>query len=120
METEEEKSKAQNPSAIDLAKLPLEEPEEGVFSVFSNLVNLDWTLYDIRLRFGELLQVPNEDNPTWENQHGILLEKAAIRLPWHQAKLLRNMLDHVLRNYEEANGELKPITLPASGPAPTL
>jgi hypothetical protein len=120
METEDEKAKAQNLQSVDLTKIPLEQPEDGVFSVYSNIVNLDWTLYDVRLRFGELIQVPDDANPSWENQHGVVLETAAVRLPWHQAKLLRNMLDQVVRNYEEVNGELKPITLPASGPPPSL
>jgi hypothetical protein len=102
---------------MDLELTPIEESEDGVFSAYANVVNLDWTLYDVRIRFGELMQVPNDDNPTWKNQHAIVLERAAIRLPWHQAKNLRDVLDGVLRNYEEINGKLAPIKLP-NAPAP--
>jgi hypothetical protein len=99
---------------IDLTNTPLEEPEDGVFATYANIVNMDWTLYDVRLRFGELLQVPNAEHPTWKNQHGIVLERATVTLPWHQAKVLRNLLDGVIRNYEAVNGELKPIKLAAA------
>jgi len=99
-------------SLLDLSKLPLEEPSDGVFEAYSNVVNMNWTLYDVRLRFAELIQVPDEDRPTWENQHGIVLERVAVTMPWHQAKILRDMLDGIVRNYETINGELVPIKLP--------
>jgi hypothetical protein len=113
MENEEVKSNAEAKSLIDLANLRLEEPEEGVYYAYANMVNMNWTLTDVRIRFGELLQVPNDDAPTWQNQHGILLERVSVTIPWHQAKILRNLLDQVVRNYEEINGELKQIKLPA-------
>ena len=103
---------------LDLNNVPLEEPEDGVFATYSNVVNMDWTLYDVRLRFGELIQVPNEEYPTWKNQHGIVLERATVTMPWHQAKALRNLLDGVIKNYEAVNGELKQIKL-ASAATPT-
>jgi len=85
-----------------------------MFETYANVVNMNWTLYDLRLRFAELLQVPDDDRPNWENQHGIVMERAAITLPWHQVKTLRDMLDDVIKNYEEINGELKPIKLAAA------
>jgi hypothetical protein len=96
----------------DLSKIPLQEPEDGVFEAYSNVVNLNWTLTDVRIRFAELIQVPDDDRPNWENQHGVLLEWAAITVPWHQAKMLRDMLDGVIKNYETINGELKAPKLP--------
>ncbi|SRR5260370_10657768 len=115
MESDKPKSETQATAGdlLDLGKIRLEEPEDGVFEAYSNVVNMNWTLYDVRLRFAELLQVPDEDRPTWENQHGIVLERVAVTMPWHQAKLLRDMLDGVIKNYEAINGELKPIKLPA-------
>jgi hypothetical protein len=105
---------------IDLNTLPIEEPEEGVFLAYANVINMDWTLYDVRLRFAELMQVPNEGDPTWKNQHGIMLERVAVTMPWHQAKFLRNLLDGVIRNYETLNGELKPMKLPNAAPSSEL
>jgi len=65
METEDEKAKAQNLQSVDLTKIPLEQPEDGSIASIRNIVNLDWTLYDVALRFGELLQVPDDANPSW-------------------------------------------------------
>jgi len=111
---DEPKSKAEAVSGmVDLKKLPLEEPEDGVFEAYSNVVNMNWTLTDVRIRFAELIQVPDDDHPTWENQHGIILERASVTIPWHQAKALRDMLDGVVKNYEEINGVLTTPKLPA-------
>src|ERR1700692_2900760 len=93
MASEEPRSKAEAPpesSNIDLNKVPLEEPQDGVLEAYSNVVNMNWTLHDVRLRFAELIQVPDDDRPTWENQHGVILERAAITMPWHQAKSARH------------------------------
>jgi len=112
---DESKSKAEAAEGIipDLGKLPIEEPEGGLYEAYSNIVNLNWTLTDVRLRFAELIQVGDNEHPTWENQHGILLERAAITIPWNQAKVWCNMLTGIIQNYEDINGELKPLKLPA-------
>jgi len=99
---------------MDLNTTPIEEPEDGAFLAYANVVNADWTLYDIRLHFGELMQVPADDLPSWKNRQGIILERVAVTIPWHQAKMLRDLLDGVIRNYEAINGELKQIKLPAA------
>jgi hypothetical protein len=116
MENKELRSSAEAPSskAVDLTTIRLEEPDGGIFAAYSNVVNMDWTLFDLRLRFGELMQVGDDESPSWQNQHGIVLEHAAIRIPWQQAKVLRDMLVGVIKNYEEINGELKQIKLPAA------
>jgi hypothetical protein len=105
------------PLNLDLSKLPLEEPEGGVYATYSNMVNLDWTTSDLRLRFAELMQVPSDEDRTWVGQHLVILEKALVTIPWHQAKILCNLLAGVIRSYEDLNGELKPIRVPA-GPVP--
>jgi hypothetical protein len=98
----------------DLGKAPLESPEEGVYYAYGNIVNMNWTLTDVQLRFAELIQVPNEDAPSWENQHGVLLERVSVTIPWYQAKVLNDMLTNVLKNYETLNGELRrPLLAPA-------
>ena len=116
MTTDKSKKSIEADSNLDLATVPLEEPEDGVFAAYSNLVNVDWTLYDIRIRFAELIQVPNEESPTWAKQHTIMLERVTVTLPWHQAKNLCNILAGVIQNYEALNGELKPIKLPMGLP----
>jgi hypothetical protein len=109
--TKAEPARAEPSGALDLGKIPLEVPEDGVFEAYSNVVNVNWTLYDIRIRFSELIQVADDERPTWENQHGILLERVAVTMSWHQAKHLRDLLGGIIENYEKLNGELKPIKL---------
>lgn len=103
---------AEAPNTLDLSKVPLQEPEDGVFEAYSNVVNLNWTLTNVRIRFAELIQIPDDERPNWENQHLILLERAAITIPWYQVKVLRDMLDGIVKNYETINGELKQPKLP--------
>jgi hypothetical protein len=98
---------------IDLSKAPLVEPEDGVFESYANVVNFNWTLTDVRIRFGELVQQSAENSRgTWSEQEVAILERAAITLPWHQAKILCTTLVTLVKNYEELNGELKQIRLP--------
>ena len=108
---------AEAASPINLEEVAIEQPDDGVFDAYSNVVQLNWTPNDVTMRFGQFIQVPNPESPTLGDQYGTLLERAAITLPWHQAKLLRDMLDGIVRNYERINGELKPLKLPAP-PAP--
>jgi hypothetical protein len=98
-------------NAVNISTVPLLETEEGVFQAYANVVNMDWTLLDLRLRFGELTQDTDPEKPTWANQHSVIWERAAITMPWHQVKTLSKMLSDIVRSYEELNGELKPIHL---------
>jgi len=113
MEHDDKKRRAEAKSAIDMKSVSFDEPEEGVYYAYANIVNLNWTLTDLRIRFGELLQVIDEQNPTWAAQRGVVLERVSVTIPWIQAKRLRDMLDGVIRNYEEINGELVQAKLPA-------
>jgi hypothetical protein len=116
MATDKSKNSIEADSNIDLTTVPLEEPEDGVFAAYSNLANVDWTLHDVRIRFAELIQVPNEESPTWVNQHIVVLERVMVTLPWRQAKNLCHLLTSVIDNYERLNGELKPVKLPPGLP----
>jgi hypothetical protein len=111
MENEPKKDEPSHSLLTDLSKIPLVAPDEGVFSAYSNIINMDWTLYDVRIRFAELTQIPDEEDPVWGKQHQVMLERVVVRMPWHQAKMLRDMLDEVVRAHEAVNGELKPLKL---------
>jgi hypothetical protein len=118
MENEKTETKLKGEAGVpllDLQNTRLEEPEEGVYYAYGNIVNLNWTLTDVRIRFGELLSVPNDDDPTWKNQHSLILERVSVTIPWIQAKSLRDLLNTVVTNYEAINGELKQAKL-AAGP----
>lgn len=95
----------------DLSQVPLAEPEDGVFEAYSNIVNFDWTLTDVRLRFAQLIQVIGDDSPLWNAQKKMSMERAVITIPWHQAKSLRDYLTTLVDAYEAVNGEMKQLKL---------
>jgi hypothetical protein len=115
MERESEKSP-------DAAVLPLEEPEDGIFETYANVVDADWTLTDVALRFMQLIHVPKEESPTTGNRELVVLEKANITIPWRSAKILATMLNDLVQSYESVNGELRSPILaprPSGSSAPT-
>lgn len=95
-------------------ELPIIEPADGTFTCYSNVFNLNWTQTDVRLRFGELIQISTDEKRTWQNQQPVIEERAAVTIPWSQAKVLRDILDAVIQSYEKLNGELKPVELPTA------
>jgi hypothetical protein len=101
------------PATIDLVKVPLVEPEGGRADVYSNIVNLNWTAADVRIRFMELLQASSDSEKTIAAQRAILMERAAVTMAWHQAKVLRDLLHTAVSKYEELNGEMRIPTLPS-------
>ncbi len=72
--------------------------------VYSNFVFLNWSMTDVRIRFGQLL--PSDDGgPVSE-------DRAAVTVSWSTAKLLCDLLADAVRRFEQANGEIKPLKLP--------
>ncbi len=79
----------------------------GAIEVYSNFTHTSWTLYDIRIQFGHLLPLVDDPNGTF-----VAEERAGVTLAWAQAKNLARVLDSLVKAYEAANGEIKPINLP--------
>jgi hypothetical protein len=100
--TEEEKK--ESPAADQ--PIPWVSVPDGVEDVYANYVQLNWTLYDVRMRFGQIIPHP-QDPP--ERARWAVLESVAVAVPWGQAKLLRDLLSQVIQKYEEING---PIVIP--------
>jgi hypothetical protein len=97
----------------DLSKAPIVTPENGTFEAYANIINFNWTLTDVRIRFGELVQQSKEGSAgTWMDQETAILERATITVPWHQIKTLVMTLENLLMKYEKLNGEIKEIKLP--------
>lgn len=99
--SEEKIPDARPPESKPLKTIPA---KDGVFEDYGNQINLTWTLFDVALRFGQIVPAPGED-PPWAN-----MEVAAITIPWGQAKALRDMLNDIVSRYENANGGIKPIS----------
>lgn len=99
--------------SIDLGNLPIVEPEDGILEGYANVVNFNWTLTDVRLRFGELVRQPRISGPaTWKDEGPVILERVAVTLPWQQVKTLCLTLGTLLQRYEELNGEITVAKLP--------
>jgi hypothetical protein len=82
--------------------------------IYSNYVHVSWSLFDVRFQLGQL--VPTGD----DLKDGFRIEKrGAVTVAWAEVKFLRDTLSDLLVRYESANGEIKPLNLPASGPLPT-
>lgn len=90
-------------------QIPLIKDTNGLPELYSNLVNVNWTLYDVRLRFIQMVANPTDalDKVGWA-----ALEKGNVAIPWGQAKILRDMLTEVIKRYEDVNGEIADTKLP--------
>lgn len=99
----------QKPQGEPAVPIPWIEPEDGICEEYSNFININWTLFDVRIRFGQV--VPNREDPA-DRARLVISERAAITMPWGQAKALRDMLIDMVKKYETVNGELTIPTLP--------
>lgn len=89
---------------------PLVKPDEGVFQVYSNYVDVAWTLFDVTVRFAQIVPLPRDGSgPRFEAE-----ENARITLAWPEAKILANILADLVSRFEKVNGEIKPLHLASS------
>jgi hypothetical protein len=86
-------------------ELGVTEPEEGVYDVYSNFININWTPHDVRIRFGQV--VPSPPQKVAPNVTMVVEERVAVTLAWAEAKFLRDLLGQLVAKYEEKNGEIK-------------
>ena len=86
------------------------QPKSGVVpEIYCNFVNSSWTLFDVRVRLGQL--VPREGEEGF-----VVEERAAVTFSWNEAKIMRDMLAQLVEAYEKVNGEIKQ---PRLAPDPT-
>src|SRR6266851_5364147 len=97
---------SQKPSKDKDRKIPLVKSEDGVCEVYSNFIDANWSLFDVRLRFGQIVPAPIGSDQTFDAE-----ELAAITIAWPEAKILRDIMIDVVRRFEETNGEIKPLKL---------
>lgn len=74
-------------------------PPEGVPEYYTNMVNILWSLDDVRFRIGQLVDGS-------EPKSVIARSSAAVTLSWRNAKLLRDDLIELINAYEKVNGEI--------------
>lgn len=75
------------------------DPEGGIFTTYANNVQLGFTMFDLRMIFGEIVDVqPNK----------ILVEQRAhITISYLQAKLLLALMSQAIAKHEAQFGEIK-------------
>ena len=74
--------------------------------VYANEIHFMWSLDDVRIRVGQLINSPETPNPG-EDFVVAVEERAAITFSWRAAKLLHNQLASVIEKYEAVNGPIK-------------
>ena len=80
-----------------------------IYDLYANMIHASWTLYDVRLRFGQL--IPTQDYTA----DFVIEEQATVTMSWHEAKIARDALNELIARYEKTNGELKALKLVPSG-----
>ena len=89
---------------------------DGIQEIYSNYTHLNWTLFDVRIRLGQLVPHPADTDPTKLTRF-VVEERAALTMAWAEAKVLVASLQGLIDSYEKTNGELKPLKM---APPPPL
>src|SRR5690348_6088338 len=87
---------------------------EKMPEVYGNFFHSTWTLFDVRVRVGELVPDPSDEKSF------LVEERAAVTFSWPQAKILANTLAQLVASFEKTNGEIKPLSLAPDPTSPTL
>jgi hypothetical protein len=91
-------------------KIQFIEPPNKILRTYTNTIHLDWTAYDIRIRFSEVCVEPILKTPGVKMQ--TVEERVSVAMPWSKAKELRDALIGAVTQYENTNGEIKIPDLP--------
>jgi len=87
----------------------------GVIEVYANTSHILWSLDDVRIRLGQLIDSPATPN-AGPDFSVAAEERVAVTFTWRNAALLRNQLSALIEAYEKVNGPIKiDVTL---APAP--
>jgi hypothetical protein len=93
--------KKEEPKKIDWVKSP-----DGVIEVYTNTSHMVWSLDDVRIRLGQLIDSPRTPNPS-PDFSVVAEERVAVTFTWRNAVLLRNQLSILIEAYEKVNGPIK-------------
>jgi hypothetical protein len=81
-------------------KFTVVEPQGGTVYFYANLVQLSWTVVDLKIRFAELTKIEPDG-------HNTVTERAVATMAWAEAKMLLDVLKKTVASYEQLNGEIK-------------
>jgi len=92
---------------INAPKITYTKPaDRGFPSVYSNNVATGSTAFDIRIIFGEVLDMPGDEL--------VIEQRVQVTMAWLEAKLLRDILTQQIDRYEKANGQIKLPGIPTA------
>ena len=109
MSDEESKPKSQEATPEAAPTIQWIPSPDGICEIYSNILYVNWTLWDLRFRLGHIVADPSKQpgGANWT-----IMERAAVTMPWGQAKYLRDLLNDCIQRYEKANGEITTPTMP--------
>jgi hypothetical protein len=114
MSQDEQKPKAEASNPADIPDFEWIAPEDGVYEAYSNIVHVNWSPFDVRIRFGQLIADPRTSP---QKAKWVVDERAAITMAWNEAKYLRDLLHGIVKDYEAKNAKLVTPILPTpAGP----
>lgn len=96
-----------NKPTPEVTNFPFVKPDEGIFQGYSNYIDAAWTLFDVTIRFAQIVPLP----PSGGKLKFEAEENARITIAWPEAKILANMMTDLVKRFEETNGEIKPLKL---------
>jgi len=96
--------------------IPWVKSPDGVFEVYANMTHLVWSLDDVRVRLGQIIDSPETPNPG-EGFLAVSEERAAVTFSWRGAKFFRNQLSAIIDSYEQVNGEINLDVVLAPSPS---
>ncbi|HTS47939.1 MAG TPA: DUF3467 domain-containing protein [Bryobacteraceae bacterium] len=82
------------------------EPDDGRLIVYANNVMWGVTSYDVRLLFGELLEIDPKENKA------VIEQRVQVTMSWLQAKQLLEILQGKIAAYEAKNGVIDTKMVP--------
>jgi len=75
------------------------DPEGGIFTTYANNVQLGFTLFDVRMVFGEIVEAHPDKI--------VVEQRAQVTISYLQAKMLLFMLGKAIADQETRVGEIK-------------
>ncbi len=93
-------SKPQPQAKAETPGFTIIEPEGGTKYIYANLVQITWTVVDLKIRFAELTKID-------ANGRSTITEHAVATMAWSEVKTLLNFLQNAVTAYEQLNGEIK-------------
>jgi hypothetical protein len=92
----------------EMAKFEWVKSDSPIPEIYTNFIHASWSLYDVRVLFGQLKPKFGND-PTF-----VVEERGAVTISWPHFKEVSKLMHQMVESYEAANGEIKPISLPAA------